>query len=357
MALKKGFCTNCKGEEQSRIFDVNQEANKCFCPNCMAEMSPKQAIANYNALISSLLKKGSKYIFKTTQYHLAYQTFAHVIDINNTIKAAYFGRIYSLLCLSTLRKSKITLACSLHKNEANKLFHYQETINEYYHFLKLLLSALDTYENRMKKRILNHGIFYDPDCVVLYLTRIDEIKNYKQFIASEAQYFVDNNKNQFKKIVDLVNRDLPRYQDVYSETFPILDGSNYVFNKYSNPSSPLITLQREKHNYKRKISRSASLYPRNNNRKLIKDEIFRDKYHLTILVEISIPLAIFLFIIGMVGIVIAYVNEATLFNKSLLFIISMGVIAISITLFVFRFVWKKKLIERYYSGINPFILK
>ena len=128
MALKKGFCTHCKGDEDLRIFDVNKDAEVCYCPHCMAAMSPKEAITNYNGLIANYLKHGSKALFDSTQYLEAYQTFAHIIDLNETIKVAHFGRIMSMVHLSTLRKSKIEFALSLHRQEAPKWCHYAETV-------------------------------------------------------------------------------------------------------------------------------------------------------------------------------------------------------------------------------------
>ena len=205
MALKKGFCTHCKGDEDLRIFDVNKDAEVCYCPHCMAAMPPKEAIANYNALIANYLKHASKALFDSTQYLEAYQTFAHIIDLNETIKVAHFGRIISMVHLSTLRKSKIEFALSLHRQEAPKWCHYAETVEEYYHFLLLLLDALASYETRIKKRITTHGIYYDMDCVILYLQRIKEIKDYKEFVAQEAKYFVDNGKEQFKDIIGMVD--------------------------------------------------------------------------------------------------------------------------------------------------------
>ena len=68
MALKKGFCSHCKGDERLRIFDVNSAAEVCYCPNCMAEMLPKEAIMNYGYLISHYLKKASKALFEKAGY-------------------------------------------------------------------------------------------------------------------------------------------------------------------------------------------------------------------------------------------------------------------------------------------------
>ena len=110
--LRKGFCKHCEGEESLRIFNVNKDAEVCYCPHCMKEMQPKEAIKEYGELISYYLKKASKYLFESTEYLLAYQTFAHVIDLDDTIKVARFGRVLSLVYLSTLRTSKINFASS-----------------------------------------------------------------------------------------------------------------------------------------------------------------------------------------------------------------------------------------------------
>ena len=248
MALKKGFCTHCKGDEDLRIFDVNKDAEVCYCPNCMAAMPPKEAIANYNALIANYLKHASKALFDSTQYLEAYQTFAHIIDLNETIKVAHFGRIISMVHLSTLRKSKIAFALSLHRQEAPKWCHYAETVEEYYHFLLLLLDALASYETRIKKRITTHGIYYDMDCVILYLQRIKEIKDYKEFVAQEAKYFVDNGKEQFKDIIGMVNISIHAYEEAYNDKYVTADGYTYLFAGFDSNGLPLVSIKDSKPN-------------------------------------------------------------------------------------------------------------
>ena len=86
MAFKKGFCTHCKGDERSRIFEVNKDAEVCYCPHCTHAMTPKEAMNNFTWLISSYLKKASKALFESTEYLYAYQLFAHVIDLDETAK-------------------------------------------------------------------------------------------------------------------------------------------------------------------------------------------------------------------------------------------------------------------------------
>ena len=290
MALKKGFCTHCKGDEDLRIFDVNKDAEVCYCPHCMAAMPPKEAIANYNALIANYLKHASKALFDSTQYLEAYQTFAHIIDLNETIKVAHFGRIISMVHLSTLRKSKIEFALSLHRQEAPKWCHYAETVEEYYHFLLLLLDALASYETRIKKRITTHGIYYDMDCVILYLQRIKEIKDYKEFVAQEAKYFVDNGKEQFKDIIGMVDVSMHAYEEVYNDksswvksnpslgTVKAISYLEDIMNKSKNDLSTRVTMLCKDFNIKQLESGTWLSFDDLNNETTFDIEFLRDSY-------------------------------------------------------------------------------
>lgn len=356
MALKKGFCTHCNGDERSRLFDVNKESEVCYCPHCMAAMQPTEAIENYRELISHYLKKASKALFDSTEYLVAYQTFAHIIDLNNTIKVAYFGRILSLVYLSTLRESKINFAHIMHRQQAKDIFHYMEYANEYFHFLVLLLDALDTYENRMKKRLQYHGAYYDIDCIILYLKRIAEIRSYKDFISSEASFFLASNKEQFKEIIDRVIENGPHYDEVYAEAFPTIQGYTYNFYKYDENGTPLITLQNGAHVYKAHHLKNANLYMKDNKKSRIRDDIYISKLTLSRLVTISIPLIIIFFVLA-VGAVIAAIFIPSELIKILVYVGAGVLISISLMLFILHFAWKRRLNKKYYNGTNPFIFK
>ena len=356
MALKKGFCTHCHGIEKERIFDVNKEAEICYCPKCLTPMQPKEAIDNYGDLISRYLKKASRYLFETTEYLLAYQTFAYIIDLNETIKVAHFGRILSLVYISTLRTGKIGFAYQLHRQEAVRLFHYQENANEYYHFLMLLLDALDEYENRMKKRLLTHGYFHDLDCIVMFLRRGEEIRAYKDFINSEAVFFVESNKDQFKTIIKRTKDASRNYQRILSSTYTTTDGYNYVFYKFSNDGTPLITLQSQASSKMTRKFKVVYLYPKDSKKSGIRDDIFLNNLPLSRLVSISIPFAIFLLLVAVTGVIFSFVVEGQL-EKLLLYIGSGAILLISLILFILHFAWKNRLKKKYYNGTNPFIFK
>ncbi|MBP5574563.1 MAG: hypothetical protein J6X50_02320 [Bacilli bacterium] len=355
MALRKGFCTQCRGDEKRRIFDVNKEAEICYCPKCLSPMLPKEAINNYGNLISHYLKKASRYLFETTEYLLAYQTFAHVIDLDETIKVAHFGRILSLVYISTLRTGKINFAYQLHRQEA-RLFHYQENAIEYYHFLTLLLDALDEYENRMKKRLLTHGYFHDLDCVVMYLKRGEEIRAYKDFINCEAVFFVESNKDQYKTIIQRTKNASRDYQRVLSSTYTTTDGYSYVFYKFSNDGTPLITLQSQASSKLQRKFKTVYLFPKDSKKSGIRDDIYLNNLPLSRLVSISIPFAILLLLVAIVGVVFSFIVEGQ-FEKMLLYIGSGAILLVSLILVILHFAWKSRLRKKYYNGTNPFIFK
>ena len=357
MALKRGFCTHCQGDEIQRIFNVNKEAEICYCPVCAHPMQPKDAIVNYRNLISHHLKRASRYLFETTEYLRAYQTFAHIIDLDDTVKVAYFGRILSLIHISTLRKCKISFALMMHKQQAAKLFHYQETANEYYHFLVLLLDALDIYENKMKKRLTSRGVYYDVDCVVLYLKRIEEIILYKRYLITEAEFFIDANKDNFKVIVERIKNAKDHYADIFKDTYVTADGNSYSFNEFGPNINPILTMQPVKNEQKvSHMKEEISLYPKDNKKSPIKDEIYQNNLPIFIFVSMSVPLAIILFFAALTAVIIGVALPSDI-AKMLLFIGAAVLTSVSIMLFILHFAWKNTLKKKYYNGTNPFIFK
>ena len=355
MALKKGFCTHCRGEERFRIFDVNKDAEVCYCPHCTHAMSPQEAIDNYNWMISSYLKKASKELFETTEYLSAYKTFAHVIDLDETIKVAYFGRLLSLVYISTLRNSKISHALLMHRQQA-RLFHYQETARGYFHFLWLLIDALDQYENKMKKRLSYRDVFYDSDCVVLYLKRMNEIKNYKDFLISEAEYFIDANKEQYKAVVNRIKNNYSQYIGAFKAKYVTADGSSYRFLDFAKNGNPNINLQSRAESDKVHHSKPVELYPKDNKKSGIRDDVYQNNLPMSRFVAASIPLAIFLSVVVAGGMITSlFLMEQNL--KLMIYILAAILLSASLLLIILHFAWKRSLRKKYYNGTNPFTLK
>ena len=354
-SFKRGFCTHCRGEEKSRIFAVNKDAEVCYCPHCTHAMKPKEAMSNYNWLISFHLKRASKALFESTEYLLAYQTFAHVIDIDESVKVAYFGRILSLVYLSTLRTSKISFALFMQRQES-KLCHYQGTASEYFSFLWLLLDALDNYESRMLKRLTTHGIFYDTECISLYLARLHETREYKKYIAEEAKYFITVGKDQFKEVLDRAKKADPQYDKILGQRFVTTEGLSYTFIDYDSNKKPILNILEDVplqvvHRFK-----PASLYSKENKKILIPDEIYLNNLPLSRLVAVSVPVALFLLSLVVTGLIAAICPTSQTF-KLMVFIFSALLLPTSLMLIALHFSWKNRLKKKYYNGTNPFIFK
>lgn len=355
MAFKKGFCTHCKGDEKDRIFDVNKDADVCYCPNCTAKMRPDEAINNYHWLISTHLKRASKELFETTEYLLAYQTFAHIIDLDDTVKVAYFGRILSLVYLSTLRTSKINFALLLHRQQV-KVYHYQETSKEYFNFLWLLLDALDRYERRMKRLIMIHNYFYDADCISLYLKRINEIKKYKDYIKEEAIYFVESNKEQFQVIIERVTSTEEEYALAFEQRFIDQEGNSYEFAGFDGNDNPIVNIQKDVPQQVIHRNNPVYLNPKDGKKSAISDQIYLNNLPLFKLVSLSVPVAIIVLIAVATGLIVSiFLKNPT--TKLLIYIISAMLLPMSLVLIILHFSWKNRLKKKYYNGTNPFIFK
>ena len=353
-SFKRGFCTHCHGEERTRIFGVNKDAEVCYCPHCTHAMSPKEAMGNYRWLISFHLKRASRALFETHEYLLAYQTFAHVIDVDDTIKVAYFGRLLSLVYLSTLRTSKVKFALVMHKQQS-KFCHYQDTSREYFNFLWLLLDALDQYEARVLKRVTTHNIFYDTECLELYLSRLYETRQYKRYIAEEAEFFLSSNKEQFKVILERTKNAENEFEDILKQRFVTTDGSSYAFVKY-NDDKPVISLREEIPLQTVHYFKPMSLYSKDNKKTLIQDQIFSSNLQFTRFIAAFVPLAIALLAVVGTGLIIALISgnqQAQL----VMAILSALFLPASAALLILHYMWKNRLKKKYYNGTNPFILR
>ena len=248
---------------------------------------------------------------------------------------------------------------ALHKQEAPKWFHYTETVTEAFQFMGLLIYALDTYEARLRKRItLHNGPFYDVDCVILYLRRLDEIREYKEFIISEANVFVENGKEQFKEIAERLERDKAHYVSAFKEVFHTVDGFTYTFQHFDNNRNPIGAVKNDHPNVEpeKNKKRKIELYPKDGKKSLIKDELFANNLTLARLVNVSVPVALILFITAAICLIASF-PIPNLVATIVLLSFSIVLVAISVVLFILHFVWKNEHNKKYYKGTNPFILK
>ena len=193
------------------------------------------------------------------------------------------------------------------------------------------------------------------DCVILYLQRIKEIKEYKDFVAQEAKFFVDNGKEQFKEIIDIVALADHTYETVYNDRYVTADGYIYVFAGFDNNGLPLVSIKNSKPNIDLRRHK-IELYPKDNKKSKIKDEVYPNKLPMFRLFMASIPAASFLFTLAIVGIAFSFVIPSSVVKALVLVFSALAIIA-ALVFFTLHFTWKNALKKKYYSGMNPFILK
>ena len=98
------------------------------------------------------------------------------------------------------------------------------------------------------------------------------------------------------------------------------------------------------------------LNPKENKKNLIRDDIYLNNLTLSNLVKISVPLAIFLFVVVVAGIIASFFIEPKAI-KLLIYIVGASLLAASFVLVILHFAWKNSLKKKYYNGTNPFIFK
>ena len=116
-------------------------------------------------------------------------------------------------------------------------------------------------------------------------------------------------------------------------------------------------MQKEKVEIKtHRIKQSISLSPKDNKKSPIKDEIYMNNLPIFVSVTASVPLAIFLFLLGLAALIVGLALPYDV-AKVILFIGAGVVTSVGIMLLILHFAWKNALKKKYYNGTNPFILK
>ena len=208
----------------------------------------------------------------------------------------------------------------------------------------------------MRRRITTHNnIYYDLDCVTLYLERIKEIKEYREFIKTEADIFIENGKPQFNEINARIEKAIKVEDRVLKERYVVADDYTYEFQKYDASGKPMLTIKDGHPNIDPK-RKKVELYPKDNKKSAIKDEIYMNNVALYRFVEASIPVAI-VFLSAAFTIVMISIFLPDKVMKILNFLVAIGLVLSAGLLFILHLAWKNSLKKRFYNGINPFILK
>lgn len=273
MAMKKGFClsTVCnKREEVRRIFDVNSEAQFCYCPYCGKKYRPKVAIFNYEKRITRYDKKAKFFLKNVGQPLYAYNLFAYVLELEPTNVTAKLGRLLSLAYLSTLRRNRFSEVKALLEMVKDEVRDQKGT--RYSNFLGSLNICANDYLDKTRKKLTFRGYFFDTECLKLYYKNLRDVIDFKRYLASEISHTSD------KKGAEKVFTEIKNFELLYNEVAFTANGVDHTFTNFTKTGEPLITEGRKKVDTKLQKYRLSTL--NKNDKKLIyiKDTVFSHAY-------------------------------------------------------------------------------
>ncbi len=343
MATKNGLCTYCQFTRiENHIFPVNPEASTVYCPFCMRELNPKDAIGLYQSIIVKMVNKADNSLFVACDPVLAYQQYADVLEIEPDNSKALLGRILCLIYTSKVRQAYL--------NECNELLESithkgTEEVNTFVGFLKKINFALDEYDMALFAKLTHKKYFYDEECIKLYLKRLADIIKFKKDILAELtqikkDYVTQNNEILMNLISHSINENEASLRSVKYT----VQGVGY---KYTKIVGDKIYVERIDEVISTKISKHKpyTLSP-TKKKKLIDDKVFKDYTSLIRAKNVAIYFSLFL-LLATVGLgITAYF----FFEKGLLFYVFIGAGALSfvgfIVLLILYLSWKSILKKR-----------
>lgn len=277
MAMKKGFCIKCITKDpKHRIFKVNSEAEKCYCPHCLKEYKPKEAIGYFNRFISMLTDEADMTLQIARRPDVSYQKYADVLEYADDFVPALLGRISSLIYQSTLRRSRFEEALLLLDLDIDK-FHLVANRPQYVKFLKSSNEMANAYKERLYKRLTFKSYFYDTDCIMLYVKRLSEIKDFKSYLKKELEFTNEN------ELAQTIAQEIEEIDGLIHEDFISVNGRKHSFINFDKNGMPLIASSEERFHTGMEKYRNSTLDVNDKKLRVIKDVMFRSNktmYHI-----------------------------------------------------------------------------
>ena len=344
--LKKAYCPKCKPDNDFvPVFDVNPEADVCYCPTCMSAFKPKVVIDYYNLFLSTRLSKADKLLFRDTKFMDAYEAYGNILKLDNSVYRARFGRILALIYMSTLRKSNFLTARLLLDNEAEQHFRKMKDQSAYIKFLYKVNFAIDEYNRRFARKLIYRDRFFNADCVELYFLRKYEIIELKKAVLDEIEksyYKYDDRRSE--DLIKKIKESLQGLAGNLEKPVAIMDGSRYKFSKVVHDRTVYMTALPDSLNpYTHKVRHKL-----NENEKkgrLIRDKVYPDNSHITALIRTMLVLMILFYVLSgsslTTGLVINVQNL-----KNLLLFGAIGLAAFALISTILFIIWKIKLSKR-----------
>ena len=350
MGLQKAYCKYCSNEDKGHysIFEAVPDASICYCPFCTKQLTPSNAIKDYNHLMNKMVKKAYKTLYEKTDFMEAYRMFGRIIELVEDSIEARFGRLVALLYLSTLRKAYFEEFKELFLLERDAYFSRMRDKAPYVSFFEKVNLAIDEYDRGFRRRIIAHRYFYNADCIKLYLIRIKEIKEIKEMMLAELEPLVQKEKH-LKSVDSLYSElklEISTKENELRRKLIAGDGSSYKLIEFTEKGNPLLAKDEQKAKVNAIYSYHKNLEDDGTSKHLIKNRVYPDNTHFYRWIKVD-----FVFIIvAFLCVFASLITTALLKEKTDLYWI--GFIAMSlfiitdIVLLILRFVWMHKIKSR-----------
>jgi len=337
MANTFGYCKKCQiYGEPPRFIDVNTEHSVIICPKCGTRMTPKQAMTNYDNFFEGLYKEAEILLFRARNYQGAYKAFAKIIDYRPDDVIARYGRILSLVYLSTLRHTYFNEALLMFSEERKKYLRDKRYRLQYFTFIRESNKAVDKYRILLKKRLVyktkdGKEYFYDKDCVSLYFHRILQIKKFKEMFLEECNFLKTKlEDDSFDSLMNFLEVEIKELDNILKTKVVDLEGYKHTFNRVSDDDIPIIGRSDVKDlKVPTKVKRRA-LVEKKGVAKGINDQIYYGTKAIYTLSKIAVPIFFVCSTIAIAFYILSAVfkNAASLFQIVATVSLSIGAVGI-----------------------------
>ena len=274
MGTKTGLCPYCQTKKiQNKLFQVNPEASTCFCPTCMHEMTPKDAINGYNKLINNMRQKADETLFVTCDPVLAYQQYADILELEFSDAQSLLGRILCLIYMSKVRKSYLKEALILLQNTNYK----GSDLNIFVATLKKINIALDEYLTAVKKKLSFRKFFYDKECLKLYIEHLlNSIEIKKEILHILVELKKKYVAQQNDVLINMMEHNISEQEKLSKQFNYLVTGEGFRFIEINKQGE--LVLEAGKTHVETKLSRyrMCTLDIEDKKNHYIKDQVFKD---------------------------------------------------------------------------------
>lgn len=291
MGLKRAYCVKCHtNNEKTRIFDVNPEATVCYCPHCMAEYNPQDAIRTYDLYIQKKIDSAFKTLYEETEYQIAYNKFARILEIDKNAIEARFGRILSLIYLSTLRRSRFADAAMLLKEESVLYFRKKSAFQSYAKFLTKASLAVDEYADNFRKRLSVKTYYYDDECIKLMYCRLRDVIKFKESLLQECEFLSAKYENdELATLVASLSEQIKNKTNELNAKVIAVDGYTYGLASFNNNGSAILGHNAAPDQIRVKHFRRKSLGNEEKRIHVISDEVYPNNVKIAHFIKKVIP--------------------------------------------------------------------